>query len=123
VLKRILIVDDNPQMRRLMRFFINSQPGFEVCGEGLDGLDAVEKAVALKPDLIILDFRMPRLNGIEAAHVLRESLPYVPIILFTLHKDTISESELANSGIRAVLSKTDGIALLAGQLHRLLPDA
>ena len=74
------------------------------------------------PDLIILDFQIPRMNGIEAAQVLRESLPDVPIVLFTLHKDIIPLSDVANLSIRAVLSKTDGVQFLAYELHRLLPD-
>ena len=121
--KRILIVDDNPQMRKLMRCFVNSESGFEVCGEAFDGLDGIEKALVLRPDLIILDFQMPRLNGIETARVLRENLPDVPIVLFTIHRNTILESNVANLGIRAVISKMDGIKPLSFELHRLLPDA
>jgi DNA-binding NarL/FixJ family response regulator len=121
--KRILIVDDNPQIRKMLRFFVDSLHGFQVCGDAFDGLDGIEKAVALIPDLIILDFQMPRLNGIEAARVLRENLPDVPIVLFTLHRKTILESNVANLGIRAVLSKMDGVKHLSFELHRLLPDA
>jgi len=120
--KRILVVDDSPQMRKAMTAFVNSQPEFQVCGEAFDGRDGVDKALVLKPDLIILDFQMPRLNGIEAARALRESLPGVPIILLTAHKDSIFEANIADSGIRAVLSKVDGVGLLATELHRLLPD-
>ena len=105
-----------------MTAFVNSQPEFQVCGEAFDGRDGVDKALVLKPDLIILDFQMPRLNGIEAARALRESLPGVPIILLTAHKDSIFEANIADSGIRAVLSKVDGVGLLATELHRLLPD-
>jgi chemotaxis response regulator CheB len=118
--KRILVVDDNPGMLKLLRLFVNSDPDFQVCGEAFDGLDAVEKALELKPDLIILDFQMPRLNGIDAARVLRQRLADVPVILFTLHKDAIFESSIANSSIRAVLSKMDGLELLSGKLHSLL---
>jgi DNA-binding NarL/FixJ family response regulator len=121
--KRILIIDDNLQIRELLGSFVNSLHGFQVCGEAFDGLDGIEKAVALIPDLIILDFQMPRLNGIEAARVLRENLPDVPIVLFTLHRNTILESNVANLGIRAVLSKMDGVKHLSSELHRLLPDA
>ena len=118
--KRILVVDDSPEMLRLVRLFVNSDPDFQVCGEAFDGLDAVEKAIELNPDLIILDFQMPRLNGIEAAHVLRKRLPNVPIILFTLH-DKLFESSVADSSIQAVVSKADGLRLLSGKLHSLLP--
>ena len=118
--KRILIADDNPNMRHVMRLAVDSRREFEVCDEASDGLDAIEKALALKPDLIILDLQMPRMGGIQAAHVLVESLPDVPIILFTMHKDVLHESALANTGIKAVLSKTDGIGSLFSELNRLL---
>jgi len=121
--KRILIIDDNWQIRELLRSFVNSLHRFDVCEEAFDGLDGIEKAVALRPDLIILDFQMPILNGIETARVLRENLPDVPIVLFTLHRNTILESNVANLGIRAVLSKMDGVKHLSSELRRLLPDA
>src|SRR6266478_9240276 len=121
--KQILIIDDNPQIRELLRCFVNSLHGFNVCGEACDGLDGIEKAVALRPDLIVLDFQMPRLNGIETARVLRENLPDVQIVLFTLHQNTILECNVTNLGIRAVLSKMDGMKHLTGELRRLLPYA
>jgi two-component system nitrate/nitrite response regulator NarL len=120
--KQILIIDDNPQIRELVRCFVNSLHGFNICGEAFDGVDGIEKAVGLRPDLIVLDFQMPRLNGIETARVLRENLPDVPIVLFTIHRNAILESNFANLGIRAVLSKMDGIRHLSNELHRLLPD-
>jgi len=112
-------VDDNPEMLKLIRLFVSSDSDFQVCGEAFDGLDAIEKATKLNPDLIILDFQMPRLNGIDAARILWQRLPAVPIILFTLH-DMIFESSLADSSIRAVLSKMDGLESLSGKLHSLL---
>lgn len=72
---RILIVDDLPQMRRLIRAYLEEESEFRICGEAIDGLDAIDKAKTLKPDLIILDASMPRLNGIKAAPKLKELLP------------------------------------------------
>ena len=66
---------------------------------------------------------MPRMNGVEAAQDLGESLPAVPIILFTLQKDAVLLTDLEIPNIRVILSKTDGVRFLADQLHRLLPDA
>jgi chemotaxis response regulator CheB len=80
--KRILIVDDLPQMRKLIRDYLEEEKEFLVCGEAIDGFDAIDKARTLKPDLIILDASMPRMNGIEAAPKLKKLLPETPIILF-----------------------------------------
>src|SRR5580698_3789096 len=65
----ILIVDDNIQLRRAIRVQLEAA-GLEVCGEAVDGLDAIEKARGLSPDLIVLDLSMPRMNGLEAARKL-----------------------------------------------------
>ncbi len=65
--KHILIVDDSDFVRPAVRHFVEGQPGFDVCGEAVDGLDALEKAGFLMPDLIILDLTMPRMNGFQTA--------------------------------------------------------
>src|ERR1700692_4378898 len=83
--KCILIVDDNLPIRKSIRRFLESETDFEVCGEAVDGLDAIEKARELNPDLIILDLSMPRMNGAAAASVLKRTMPHVPIILFTMY--------------------------------------
>src|SRR5450755_3015443 len=107
--KCILIVDDHPSVRTLIRAFLESQTGFTVCGEAVDGLDALQKALTLHPDLIILDFEMPRMNGLHAAHLLRYSLPAVPIILFTVYRDRLPVSDITELGIEAVMSKSDSL--------------
>jgi YesN/AraC family two-component response regulator len=73
MLKRILIADDLEHIRNLVRSFLQEKLGFQVCGEAVDGYDAIEKAQKLKPDLIILDVSMPRMGGIEAAPRLKRS--------------------------------------------------
>ncbi len=118
--KRILVVDDHAHVRELIRSFLGGQVEFEVCGEAVDGLDAIEKAKVLNPDLIVLDLNMPRMNGLEAARVLKNMLPSVPIILFTLHKAALVASDTTTSGINAVLSKTDDLSILAEHARRLL---
>lgn len=121
--KRILVVDDHPQIRKVLRGFVHLQNDCEVCGEAEDGVDAIDKAMALKPDLIILDFKMPRLNGLEAARVLSAALPAVPIVLFTMHKELLQNVDVKELGIRAVASKTDGLAPLGQQMRELLPGS
>ncbi len=118
--KKILIIDDHPNIRRLVREFIERQTGLEVCGEAVDGLDGLQKASSLDPDLIILDFQMPKMNGLEAARVLTQILPSVPIILFTTHIAILPVAALAGAGIKAVVSKMDSLDILADHALRLL---
>jgi DNA-binding NarL/FixJ family response regulator len=118
--KCILIVDDNLSIRKSIRRFLESQTDFEVCGEAVDGLDAIEKARELRPDLIVLDLSMPRLDGLRTASILRPMLPHVPIVLFTMHRDTISNAEASEAGVSAVVSKTDALAALVDEIQRLL---
>jgi DNA-binding NarL/FixJ family response regulator len=117
--KRILLVDDNPIMRRLVRYFLEFQPDVEVCGEASNGLEGVEKGVELKPDLIVLDFYMPHVNGLQAAVMLHEVTPDTPIILFTVFKDETLERLAHTAGVASVLSKTDELTTLTAEIQRL----
>ena len=78
---RILIVDDHDLVRRQVRSLLSDYPNFEVCGEAADGLDAIEKAKSLRPDLVLMDISMPRMNGLEATKVIRRELPSVDVIV------------------------------------------
>src|ERR1700730_18476049 len=109
---RILIVDDLPEMRKLIRTYIEEETDFCVCGEAIDGLDAIDKAQNLKPDLIILDASMPRMNGIDAAPKLKKLLPETPIILFTFHEGMMRGFDAREVGVDAVVPKDRGMSLL-----------
>jgi DNA-binding NarL/FixJ family response regulator len=106
--KHILIVDDSYTCRRITRLFLESQLDLDVCGEAVDGVDAIEKARALKPDLVVLDLAMPRLNGVEAASELRAMMPRVPIILFTMYDNAASRALALSAGASRVISKPEG---------------
>ena len=121
--KRILIADDSATVRTIIRGFLESQSSFEVCGEAIDGVDAIEKAKALKPDLIILDLVMPQINGAEAASVLKRMMPDVPIILFTIYEDVMVKSRASAFGVDLVLSKPDGMVKMVEQVQHLLGAA
>ena len=110
--KQIFIVDDSQIVRRLVRACVESRLEYVACVEARDGMEAVERAREVKPDLIILDLCMPKLNGLEAAAILHNMLPKVPIILFTLHEGVVSERRAQAAGIRAVVSKTDRMEIL-----------
>ena len=119
VLKKILIADDNSTVRKVLRFFLESQTRFKVCGEAVNGLDAIEKARTLNPDLIVMDLSMPVMNGIEAGSVLRAMLPQVPIVIYTAHDSSMIEPHALAVGVRAVVQKHD-MAGLAGHLQKIL---
>jgi DNA-binding NarL/FixJ family response regulator len=106
-------------IRRLIRNFLESNPGFEVCGEAVDGVDAIEKAAELKPDLIILDLSMPRMNGLEAARVLKSRMKSLPVILCTNYADALRPSDVEDAGV-SVFSKIAPIEGLATQIESLL---
>jgi CheY-like chemotaxis protein len=89
VTKRILIVDDNEVVRHTLRKFLSGDVGVEVCGEAASGRDAIEKAVELKPDLIVMDQRMPISDGLQTAQRMRNLQITAPIILFTMFAENI----------------------------------
>jgi CheY-like chemotaxis protein len=118
--KRILVADDSDLIRRVVHSYL-AERDFDVCGEAVDGEDAIEKARELKPDLILLDLAMPRTNGIEAASVLKNMMPNVQIILFTLYSEAVGKTfpreELA---VDAVIDKAHGMDRLEECIQRLL---
>ena len=121
--KRILLVDDSAVTRSLIRAFLESHPQFEICGEASDGAEGLVKALELKPDLIVLDLSMPRVNGLQAAVMFHKFVPNTPIILFTLFKGEILDGVARRAGVASVVSKADEITLLADEVQRLTASA
>jgi DNA-binding NarL/FixJ family response regulator len=117
---KVLLIDDGDAVRDVIRIFLEKK-GFQICGEAADGIEAIEKAKKLRPDLIILDLAMPRMNGVEAAFVLSRIMPRVPIVLLTIYGDFMGASLATASGIKAVVSKTDGLDKLVACVESLLP--
>jgi DNA-binding NarL/FixJ family response regulator len=116
----ILIVDDNPNIRHLLRVYVETQTSFTICGEAGHGVEAIDKAKQLQPDLVLIDLSMPVLGGAEAASVLKAMLPRVKIILFSMHMDSVPRSLAAAIGVDLALSKSDGITKLGEHLKALL---
>jgi CheY-like chemotaxis protein len=119
VTKTVLIADDSFSMRLSVRLLLEGRHPELVVHEAVDGLDAIEKAKKSKPDLIILDLAMPRLNGAEAATVLKNDLPETPVILFTL-TDLRPNSLCEAIGVDFI-SKVDGIPKLLERVDALFP--
>ncbi len=120
--RRILVIDDGGSVRDIIRLFLEKD-GFEVCGEGADGVEAIEQAKKLKPDLIVLDLAMPRMNGAEAASILSTTMPSIPIVLLTLYQNLLGPALASAIGIKAIIDKSDGLAKLVACVHSLLPAA
>ena len=111
----VLIVDDHEAIRRGLRCAFRRYPEFSVCGEAVDGADALQKAQELSPQLIILDLAMPEMNGLEAAVALKYMMPGVPLFLLTAHFSRELELAAFGSGISAVFSKHDDLDALVAR--------
>ncbi|HEY2546683.1 MAG TPA: response regulator transcription factor [Candidatus Acidoferrum sp.] len=110
---RILVADDHEVSRKGICSILSSRAGMDVCAEASDGQEAIEKALVVKPDMVILDFSMPTLDGVSAARTLKQILPTVPVIILSMHKgpQIVQAAQLA--GARGFVSKSDaGAALL-----------
>jgi DNA-binding NarL/FixJ family response regulator len=110
--KYVLIVDDHEAMRRAIRFRLEADSPSIVCGEAVDGVNAIEKAQQRAPAAIILDFAMPEMNGLEAANALKYMMPAVPLFLLTVHNSRELELAARTAGVCAVFSKYDNLTAL-----------
>jgi DNA-binding NarL/FixJ family response regulator len=105
---RILIADDRESMRIAIRALIRMRPDWQICGEANDGRDVVVKAAELQPDLVVLDFKMPVANGIQAGSEIFRSSPTLPVVMYTLYRTPEIEAAAKRAGIRQVIAKEDG---------------
>jgi two-component system nitrate/nitrite response regulator NarL len=103
--KRILLVDDHILFRKGLAQLLNSQPDFLVIGEAADGLEALEKARTLMPDLILMDVDMPRCDGREATRLIKAELPYVVIVILTVSDDEQDLFAAIKNGAQGYLLK------------------
>jgi PAS domain S-box-containing protein len=102
---RVLIVDDHEVVRKGVRSLL-VRSGYEVCGEGVDGEDAIAKAKELKPDVVVMDVSMPRLNGLEATRQMRGILPDVQVVILSQHDSPEMVRQAVSSGARAYVTKS-----------------
>lgn len=102
----ILLADDHQLFREGLSRILSTQPDFDVAGEAADGLEAIVKARQLKPDLIIMDVSMPRLDGVEATRQIKQELPEVTIVMLTVRDEDEKLFEAIKSGAQGYLLKT-----------------
>jgi DNA-binding NarL/FixJ family response regulator len=119
MLKLVLVVDDNAAIRHALCEAFTSEAGFDVCGEAENGREAIEKAQALRPDLVVMDLSMPIMNGIDTARTLKRLMPTVPLIMFTVYGDVLSEEDARSAGVSAVVSKSEHVSFLIEKARTL----
>ncbi len=122
-IRRVMIVDDHDAVRRGVRQLIETRPYYRVVGEASDGRDALELARETKPDIAILDYSLPGLNGLDVAHLLRRESPRIEILLYTMHDREDLVVDVLRAGVRALVLKSDTerhliAALDALSIHR-----
>ena len=111
---RIMIVDDSPLVRQRLRDLLQQHPDWEVCGEAANGQDAITRARDLSPDIIVLDFLMPGMNGMQAAREIGKVIPDVPILMFTTYLSRQLVEEARSVGIRGAVAKSDARYVIDG---------
>jgi DNA-binding NarL/FixJ family response regulator len=116
---RILIADDHDVVRSGLRHVIETQPNWQVAAEAGDGKEAVEKALETKPDVAVIDYSLPLVNGVEATRQIRAALPHTEVLIFTMHDNEMLIQDLLKAGARGYLLKTDAGRHLIGAIEAL----
>jgi DNA-binding NarL/FixJ family response regulator len=117
---RILIADDHEIFRRGLRSLLESHPEWEVCGEAVDGQDAVDRVKELQPDVIVLDVGMPRMNGLEAAELIRKQIPDSRIVILSQHEPQVVKQAALSAGARAYVTKSQVSQELVTAIERII---
>ena len=104
---RILVVDDNPSVRHYLRAILEQQTSWRVCAEARTGAEALNKVLEAPPDLILLDYQMPDLNGVDIARQICELFPKIPILMVTLHLSKQLAEAARLAGVRGACAKQD----------------
>jgi DNA-binding NarL/FixJ family response regulator len=104
---RILVADDHPVVRHGLRTLLGSRPEWEIIDEAEDGIQAVERAERLKPDVVVLDVSMPKMDGLEACRRIRKRLPKSEVLIVTQHDSAQMMREALSAGARGYVVKSD----------------
>lgn len=104
---KILVVDDDERVRDIIRSFVSSRPGWVVCGEAADGVESIAQARANRPDVVLMDVTMPRMNGLDATRILRREIPELDVILVSQNDPRVVSRQASDVGARGYCSKSD----------------
>ena len=114
---RILVVDDHPIVRHGLRTLLGGRPEWEIIDEAEDGIEAVEKADRLKPDVVVLDVSMPKMDGLEARRRIRKSVPKSEVLMVTQYDSPQMMHEALSAGARGYIVKSDAARDLLAALE------
>jgi DNA-binding NarL/FixJ family response regulator len=118
--KTVLIADDNAFVRTALHEFFEREPDFQVCAMAENGLQAIEVASQLRPDLIVLDRRMPVMSGLDAARILKNVMPRVLLIMYCATPEECPEALTNSVGVSAIVSKSESASVLIDTCRSLL---
>lgn len=116
---RVLIVDDQVRLLHSLRALLHSAE-WSVCGEASDGVEAVAKAKSLRPDLIIMDISMPRMDGVEATQIIRREVPEAKVLILSQNEPEILCEQAAAANAHGFISKSDVSGNLLGLMKRIV---
>jgi DNA-binding NarL/FixJ family response regulator len=116
---RLLVADDHDVVRCGLRKIFETHPTWEVVAEAADGEEAVRKALVTVPDVAVIDYSMPILNGAEAARRIRRRLPNTEVLIFTMHESEALITEVLRAGARGYLLKSDASGHLVAAVEAL----
>jgi DNA-binding NarL/FixJ family response regulator len=119
---RILIADDHELMRRGLRSILSTRPDWEVCGEAVDGSDAIEKTKLLQPDILVLDISMPRVNGLEVARAVRRDYPRTQVVILSQYDESEMRPYAIEAGARGYVSKAEASRQLLTAIESLIVE-
>jgi DNA-binding NarL/FixJ family response regulator len=118
-LVKILIADDHDVVRSGLRSILETCPDWQVLGEAADGRDALAKTIALKPDVAIVDYGLPLMNGVEVARQIRARRPETEVLMFTMHDEDHIVQQALEAGVRAYLLKSEARQYLIPAIETL----
>jgi|HubBroStandDraft_6_1064221.scaffolds.fasta_scaffold22914_3 DNA-binding NarL/FixJ family response regulator len=119
---RVLVVDDHEAVRKGVAGILESRGDIEICGEAGNGEEAVRKAQELKPDIVIMDFSMPVMDGLEASKRILKSFPQMRILIFSMHSTETLTEAAKNVGARGFITKGESAANLLLAVGNVMRD-